>query len=294
MSFVHCKNQLFRFVCVSIGLIFLMTPAGCDDHSAPAANPSQTASEAPENSDGPQTTETPSETPVYTYRTIADYPHDPDAFTQGLIFQDGIFYEGTGLYGRSSLRKAELETGRVIQKVDLPENRFGEGVTVLDGHVYQLTWRSGIGYIYDAGSFQRTGQFRYSTQGWGLTHDGKSLIRSDGTPVLHFHEPETFKETGQVEVFDENGPVAELNELEYIDGEIYANVWRTDRIARIHPETGRVAAWIDLTGLLDTLGFIKKTDVLNGIAYDRSEKRLFVTGKLWPRIFEIELVTKND
>lgn len=228
------------------------------------------------------------ETPVYGYRVIAAYPHDPAAFTQGLVYYQGDFYEGTGLRGHSSLRKVGMETGRVLQYRALPDVYFGEGVTLFGDRLYQLTWQSHVGFIYDRASFDFLTSFKYPTEGWGLTHNGRELIMSDGTPTLHFLKPDTLQELRQVSVWDEHGPVWRLNELEYIDGEVYANVWQTDRIARIDPETGRVKAWIDLSGLLppdDRPG----ANVLNGIAWDAEGGRLFVTGKLWPKLFQIEL-----
>jgi glutamine cyclotransferase len=225
--------------------------------------------------------------PVYTYRVIRRYPHDPAAFTQGLVYFEGIFYEGTGLYGRSSLRRVDLETGQVLQRVDLADPYFGEGVAMAGDTLIQLTWREHTAFIYDRRTFAVTGQFTYTTEGWGLTHDGQRLIMSDGSNTLYFRDPSTFEETSRVLVFDGATPVARLNELEFIRGEVYANVWQTDRIARIDPHTGRVTSWIDLTGLKPP-----QTDVLNGIAYDAMQDRLFVTGKLWPYLYEIELVPR--
>ncbi len=228
-------------------------------------------------------------TPVYSFRILAVYPHDPNAFTQGLVYFQGDFYESTGLHGRSSLRKVDLETGEVLQMRELPDTYFAEGLTLFDDKLYQLTWQSHIGFIYDRASFEPLDTFRYATEGWGLTQDGRELIMSDGTPNLYFLDPNTLEIRRQVEVSDENGPVWKLNELEYIDGVVYANVWQTDRIARIDPDTGRVTAWIDLTGLLppeDRPG----ANVLNGIAWDEEGGRLFVTGKLWPKLFQIQLI----
>jgi glutamine cyclotransferase len=231
--------------------------------------------------------------PVYSYNIVNTYPHDPDAFTQGLVFDDGVLYEGTGLYGQSSLRRVELETGDVLQVRELSDQFFGEGITIFGDRIIQLTWQSNIGFVYDKDRFELLQEFSYSTEGWGITHDGTRLIMSDGTSKLRFLDPQTFEEIGQVEVFDSNGPVTRLNELEYVEGEIYANVWQTDRIARIAPETGRVTGWIDLEGLLDVEDYSGKVDVLNGIAYDGQTDRLFVTGKLWPKLFEIELVSPD-
>ncbi len=227
--------------------------------------------------------------PVYGYRIVRTFPHDPEAFTQGLIFRDGVFYEGTGLNGRSSLRKVTVETGNVLQIKTTPSEYFGEGITDWKGSLVQLTWRSEIGFVYDLSSFERTKTFQYTGEGWGLTHDGSRLIMSDGSAALRSLDPATFKETGRITVRDGGSPVENLNELEYVKGEIYANVWQTDRIARINPKSGRVTGWIDLSGLL-TPAERAGTDVLNGIAYDAARDRLFVTGKLWPKVFEITLV----
>jgi glutamine cyclotransferase len=235
----------------------------------------------------------PDVTHVYSYRIINTYPHDPDAFTQGLVFQDGVLYEGTGLYGQSSLRRVELETGDTLQIRELSDQFFGEGITVYGERIIQLTWQSHIGFVYDKDSFELLPGFNYSTEGWGITHDGTRLIMSDGTSTLHFLDPQTFEETDQVEVFDNDGPVTRLNELEYIQGEIYANVWQTDRIAMIAPETGRVVGWIELEGLLSEEDRSQPVDVLNGIAYDAQTDRLLVTGKLWPKLFEIELISPD-
>lgn len=226
-------------------------------------------------------------TPVYPYRVIRSYPHDRQAFTQGLVYEGGFFYEGTGLYGRSSLRKMEPLSGRILKEVRLEPSYFGEGVTIFGDRIAQLTWKSRVGFVYDKASFRILQRFTYPREGWGITHDGKNLIMSDGTPVLRFLSPNNFREIATLGVHDERGPVTGLNELEYLQGAIYANVWPTDRIAVIDPATGRITAWIDLQGLLgekDSRG----VDVLNGIAYDARNDRLFVTGKLWPKIFEIK------
>ena len=228
--------------------------------------------------------------PVYSYNIVNTYPHDPDAFTQGLVFEEGVLYEGTGLLGQSTLRRVELETGDILQILELSDEFFGEGITVYEVKIIQLTWQSHVGFVYDKNSFELLQQFSYSTEGWGITHDGERLIMSDGTSTLHFLDPQTFEEIGELAVFDDDGPVAKLNELEYIQGEIYANVWQTDRIARIAPDTGRVVGWIDLEGLLTAEDRTEPVDVLNGIAYDADTDRLFVTGKLWPKLFEIELI----
>jgi glutamine cyclotransferase len=226
----------------------------------------------------------------YTYRVVNTYPHDPDAFTQGLVFENGVLYEGTGLHGRSTLRRVELETGDILQIRELPAQFFGEGVTICSNRLIQLTWQSNVGFVYDKESFELLQEFNYATEGWGITHDGKRLIMSDGTSTLHFLDPETFEEIGHIEVLDRGSPVTSLNELEYVQGEIYANVWQTDLIARIAPLTGKVTGWIELKGLLAPEDHGEPVDVLNGIAYDAENDRLFVTGKLWPKLFEIELI----
>ena len=229
--------------------------------------------------------------PVYSYNIVNAYPHDRDAFTQGLVFENGVLYEGTGRFGYSTLRRVELETGAILQIRELPDQFFGEGITIYGNRIIQLTWQSNVGFVYDKNSFELLQEFNYSTEGWGITHDGTRLIMSGGTSTLHFLDPQTFEEIGQVEVFDNDGPVTRLNELEYVQGEIYANVWQTDRIARIAPETGRVVGWIELGGLLTAEDCSQPVDVLNGIAYDADNGRLFVTGKLWPKLFEIELIS---
>lgn len=228
--------------------------------------------------------------PVQGYRVVRTYPHDPAAFTQGLVYLNGVLYEGTGLEGRSSIRKVELETGKVLQQRALPAPFFGEGVTAWRGRLLQLTWQSQVGFVYDLATFRPMSRFAYRGEGWGLTHDGRRLIMSDGTARLRFLDPVTLRETGGVTVTDEGRPVPNLNELEFVGGEVYANVWTTDRLARIDPATGKVTGWIDLSGLLSAADRrAGAVDVLNGIAYDAAGKRLFVTGKLWPKLFEIEL-----
>lgn len=230
--------------------------------------------------------------PVAGYQVVRVYPHDSRAFTQGIVYHDGFFYEGTGLNGQSSLRKVRVDTGEVVQIQKLEERYFGEGIAVWGNAIAQLTWQSGIAFVYDRTTFARTGTFSYKGEGWGLTHDGKRLIMSDGTASLRFIDPATFKETGRLAVTDGGAPVMHLNELEFVKGEIFANVWQTDRIARISPATGQVTGWIDLAGLLAPREAVG-VDVLNGIAYDAGGDRLFVTGKLWPKIFEIKIVPRR-
>jgi glutamine cyclotransferase len=229
--------------------------------------------------------------PIYGYQVVRSYPHDHAAFTQGLVFRNGVFYEGTGLNGQSGIRKVALETGEVLQAKSIGAQYFGEGITDWKGSLVEITWRSGIGFVYDIATFEQTRTFSYTGEGWGLTQDGTRIIMSDGTAALRFLDPDTLKETGRITVHDARGPVERLNELEYVQGEIFANVWQTDRLARIDPHDGRVTGWVDLSGLLapaERAG----TDVLNGIAYDAAGDRLFVTGKLWPRVFEIKLVKR--
>jgi glutamine cyclotransferase len=228
--------------------------------------------------------------PVFTFTVVNTYPHDRKAFTQGLVIADGMLYEGTGLRGQSTLRRVDLTTGHVVQLHALPAHVFGEGITVYRDTIIQLTWQSRVGFVYDTYSFALLQEFTYPTEGWGITHDGSHLIMSDGTATLYFRHPETFAEVGRIVVHDDTGPVTRLNELEYIQGEIYANVWQTERIAKIDPQTGRVTGWIDLRGLLQPEDVLRPVDVLNGIAYDAEHDRLFVTGKLWPKLFEIRLV----
>jgi glutamine cyclotransferase len=228
--------------------------------------------------------------PVYGYKIVKTYPHDPQAFTQGLVYyKDGILYEGTGMWGESSLRKVELETGKVLHIHQLPSDLFGEGIVVWKDQIVQLTWQSQKGFVYDRDTFSLSKEFSYPTEGWGITHDGSRLIMSDGSATLFVWDPETFQEIGRIEVRDQNGPVVRLNELEYINGLIYANVWQTDRIAIIQPETGRLVGWINLAGLLKPEDRHSRVDVLNGIAYDPQGDRLFVTGKYWPKLFQIQL-----
>lgn len=231
--------------------------------------------------------------PVFRYQVVNSFPHDRTAFTQGLVYLDGFLYEGTGLKGQSTIRKVKLETGEVLQQRRLDEQYFGEGIAVWENRLIQLTWQSEIGFVYDLATFEPSSRFSYEGEGWGLTHDGSRLIMSDGSPALRFLDPTTLKETGRLTVRDGKMPVEDLNELEFVKGEILANVWNTRRIARISPTTGQVTGWIDFTDLLPPRA-AAGTDVMNGIAYDAAGDRLFVTGKLWPRLFEVRIIAGAD
>ena len=224
------------------------------------------------------------------YRIVHTYPHDPRAYTPGLIYVDGHLYESTGLNGRSTLRMEDLTTGRVLQSATVPQQYFAEGLAAWGSTLVQLTWQSHVAFVYDRFSFRLLRTLHFDCDGWGLTADSKNLILSDGTAEIRFFDPATFREVRHIYVADHGQPVTDLNELEYIHGQIYANVWHTDRIARISPETGRVLGWIDLAGLLAPGEVSDPEAVLNGIAYDAVHDRLFVTGKLWPKLFEIKVV----
>jgi glutamine cyclotransferase len=231
-------------------------------------------------------------TPVYGYEVVNVWPHDSQSFTQGLLFHNGTLIESAGQYGQSSLRRVELQTGKVLKKVEVPPQYFAEGVALFGDKIYQITWEHGKGFIYDAETLEKTGEFRYDGQGWGLATDGESLILSDGTSQIRFLAPSNFRVSRTITVNEDGRPVREINELEYIKGEIWANVWHEDRIARIEPKTGKVVGWVDLKGLLPANERGGSEAVLNGIAYDAAGDRLFVTGKLWPKLFEIRLKPK--
>jgi glutamine cyclotransferase len=231
--------------------------------------------------------------PEYTFKIVRDYPHDPAAFTQGLVYRDGFLYEGTGLNGQSQLRKVRLETGEVVQHVDLSSEYFGEGIAIVKDKVIQLTWQSHIGFVYNLADFKLLRQFPYSGEGWGLTSRNNELFMSDGTAEIRVLDATTLKEKRRFTVRDGAAPIDQLNELEFVEGELFANIWQTDRIARISPQSGKVLGWIDLSGLLSPIYRRQDGAVLNGIAYDSTQKRLFVTGKLWPKIFEIQHMPKH-
>jgi glutaminyl-peptide cyclotransferase len=223
------------------------------------------------------------------YDVVNSYPHDPASFTQGLLFHDGGVYEGTGQYGHSKLRRLEFPTGRAQKEISLSPELFGEGLALVGNRLIQLTWKSHRGFVYDLDTFRLLQEFTYDSEGWGLTYDGKYLILSDGSSDLFYLDPETFRRVKRLSVTMNGRPIRELNELEFIEGEIWANVWQTDLILRIDPSTGRVTSFLDLKGILAPSDKTGGEDVLNGIAYDSQQKRIFVTGKLWPRLFEIKL-----
>jgi len=225
------------------------------------------------------------------YQVVKTYPHDREAFTQGLQFKDGFLYEGTGLQGRSTLRKVKLETGVVLQKLSLPAHYFGEGISIIGDRIVQITWQSEVGFVWGLKDFKLQKQFSYKGEGWGLTTDGKNLYFSDGTDEIRILDGNTLAELRRIKVRENGRPVRDLNELEWVEGEILANVWQTDRIVKVNPLDGRVTGSVDLSGLL-TAGERAGTDVMNGIAYDSVGKRLFVTGKLWPKVFEVKLVKR--
>ncbi|MGD0341810.1 MAG: glutaminyl-peptide cyclotransferase, partial [Bacteroidales bacterium] len=225
----------------------------------------------------------------YGYKVVHTYPHDKDAFTQGLFYDEGILYEGTGQEASSSLRKVELETGKVLQLLSLPSNLFGEGITLFNSRIFQVTWQSRVGFVYDKSTFKQINKIYYQTEGWGLTTMDDNIVMSDGSNVIYFLEPETFTVVSRIEVYDNEHMVDSLNELEYINGEIWANIWMTDLIARIDPATGKVLGYINMEGILNDPQTDTKVNVLNGIAYDKSGNRIFVTGKNWPKLFEISV-----
>jgi glutamine cyclotransferase len=231
-------------------------------------------------------------TPEYGIRVARVYPHDRGAFTQGLEYHDGVLYESTGLEGRSGIRRVELETGRVLDWKPLSEPMFGEGITVFQGEIFQLTWQHQTGFVYRQSDFALVRRFRYPGEGWGLTNDGRYLYMSDGSDEIRVWDPATLSEVRRIQVHDGERRVRLLNELEWVDGEIFANIWQTNRIVRISPVDGKVTGWVDLDGLLSAEDQAEPVDVLNGIAYDAPNGRLFVTGKLWPKLFEIGLVKR--
>jgi glutamine cyclotransferase len=275
---------VFGFLAVSLS--FFAHRNGSSPTPPPTQTPSLTSS--PTQTSIPTTTPSTSNDPIiYTYKIVRTYPHDTNAFTEGLVFDNGVLYESTGEYGFSSLRRVNLDTGNVQQNVLLSPSYFGEGLTVVNGSLIQLTWREKIGFIYDKETFDLLGNFSYSSEGWGLTFNGCDLIMSDGTSKLTFLDPVTFQMVRQVNVHDRNSSVTNINELEYVNGDVYANIWLQQKIAIINPQTGTVKGWIDLTGIYQSNN---ADDVLNGIAYDSQTDRLFVTGKDWPNLYQIKIV----
>jgi len=277
--------RLFASALAALTLTFL---SGCDAKSSSAASPAASSASSSPSLSPPAA---PPTAPVATatYEIVRTYPHDPAAFTQGLVYLDGHLLESTGLNGQSTLRRVELATGRVLQQVRVPAHYFAEGMTVLGGKIYQLTWKSQKGFVYDLATFALEKEFAYTGEGWGLTTDGRSLILGDGTDQLRFLDPATFKVTRTISVTREGQPLRLLNELEFIRGEIYANIWQSHTVARIDPANGRVIGVIDFFGLLPAGDHTATTDVLNGLAHDPASDRLFVTGKNWPKLFEVRL-----
>lgn len=281
----------------TLALLLFLTLTACGDspmNTSPQTPPASNAASGAATSKqaNAQAQPSPEAIPVYAYEIVESYPHDTKAYTQGLVYYDGALYESTGQYGASSLRRVELKKGKVKKKIDVPGQYFAEGMTILHGKIYQLTWQQNKCFVYDLKEFKLEREFSYDGEGWGLTNDGQFLILSDGTNQLRFIDPATFRVVKTISVLDNGQPLTELNELEYIRGEIYANIWKSDKIVRIDPQTGRILAWIDLSGLrpLDTL--TNSENVLNGIAYDEEHDRLYVTGKRWPTLYEIRLKKK--
>ena len=259
-----------------------------------AGSPASAAEPVPTPAPEPPPPAEPAAPAVFGYRVVQEFPHDPRAFTQGLFFHEGFLYESTGLRGESTLRRVDLETGEVLEERRLLAQFFGEGAALAGDFIVQLTWEAGIGFVYTLDQFRLVREFRYSGEGWGLTFDGEHLVMSDGSDSLRFLDPDTLRETRTLKVTADGEPLPRLNELEWIDGEIWANIWTEDRIARIHPDTGEVAAFVDLAGILPRASRVRypEIDVLNGIAWDPESGRVFVTGKKWPTLFEIELIEK--
>ncbi len=273
---------------------FLLVLAACGDSQGSPASAASPAEPAPAPAPPPEPPPPPESDPpeVFGYRVVREFPHDPRAFTQGLFFHDGFLYESTGLRGESTLRRVELETGEVLEQRALLPQFFGEGAALAGDYIYQLTWEAEIGFVYTREPFRLVREFRYSGEGWGLTFDGEHLVMSNGSDELRFLDPDTLRQVRTLRVTADGEPLPQLNELEWIEGEVWANIWTQDRIARIRPDTGEVTAFVDLTGILP--GALRRQypelDVLNGIAWDPENGRIFVTGKKWPTLFEIELV----
>lgn len=277
-------------VAVLIGSVGFVATAGAFG----ACGSKDAAANASANADGAAADTTqPARTPTYTYEVVASYPHDPAAFTEGLFIHEGKLFESTGNVGTSWMREVDLTTGRVIRQRDLPKPHFGEGIVIFGDKIYELTWTTGKAFVFDWKTFKPTNEFSYEGEGWALTTDGTSLIMDDGTAVIKWRDPKTFAVTRSVVVTDHGESVPKLNELEWIKGEIWANVWMSDQIARIDPATGHVTGWIDLSGLLNSMDKTGKEDVLNGIAYDAVNDKIYVTGKYWPKLYEIKLKRRS-
>lgn len=272
------KQVVWAVVALAVSLGAESAPAGVTTHDG-AVN------DVPPTPAGPRAA-----IPTWTYEVVRTYPHDTAAFTQGLFYLNGFLYESTGLEGHSSIRKVRLEDGAVLQKRALPPELFGEGIVAWGNRLVTLTWKNHFGYVLDLNTFAGEQRYSYEGEGWGLTHSDKEIILSDGTAELRFLDPKSLLETHRVKVTANGKPVDQLNELEWVKGEVLANIWQTDQIVRINPASGRVVGWIDLTGLLPQADRVANyTDVLNGIAYDPATDRLWVTGKLWPKLYEIRL-----
>ncbi len=294
MQKLHVTIAVLLVLVLVIGAFSLVlfspkVPLNPSTSSNPSVSP-QPSGSFPSPTPVPTPLPSPSAVKHYTYSIVRSYPHDTGAFTQGLVFEDGVLYEGTGEFGRSSLRRVDLETGSVLQEVKLSDDYFGEGIAIVDGRIVQLTWLSNVGFVYDKASFGLLGNFSYPTEGWGITYNGSRLIMSDGSSNLYFLDQSTFERVGQVSVLEGNVSVTNINELEFINGDVYANIWMQQKIAIINPQTGQVKAWIDLTGIYSSNDI---NAVLNGIAYDSQTDRLFITGKNWSKLYEIKLVPKN-
>jgi glutamine cyclotransferase len=278
---------LVRFFQQSVPLIALVSLIGCGGNPAASGQSPAAPSSAPTAAAGGL----PAVTPVYTFKVVKVYPHDTTAFTEGLFLDGGVLYESTGVNGQSTLRREDLETGKIQKEIGLSDTYFGEGITKWDGKIYQLTWKNGLGFVYDANTFDKVGQVTYGGEGWSLTHDDKSILMDNGSDAIQFRDPGSFAVQRTIHVSDHGTPVTQLNELEYIKGEIFANVWMTNYIVRIDPKSGSVLGWIDLTGLEAPDG--SNDDVLNGIAYDAPNDRILVTGKRWAHIYQITVEPKQ-
>jgi glutaminyl-peptide cyclotransferase len=270
------RNYYSMAVLIFLSMFFMK---GCTESKPPSIPPTPTGDA--------------SKPATFTYELVNSYPHDSKAFTQGLLFYNGYFYESTGEEGQSSVRQVELTTGKVLKITPLAADLFGEGLTILNGKIYQITWEDNKAFVYDLNTLQKVNEQPFQYEGWGLTNDGKNLIATDGSNVIRFLNPENYQTVTTIEVKNKNTKVNDLNELEYIKGEIWANIWHKDLIVRVDPKDGRILAWVDLTGLRPQETLRDGESVLNGIAYDEQNDRLFVTGKRWPKIFEIKLKPKQ-